>query len=505
MVRNPVDLVHSLHGQRVGGGTEPIADFAEALEADHDRRAGRRMPEGHQGYGVAYRDNALQGEQLQRWLASFGAEQVHVIVYDDFARDAAATFRSVLEFLGADSSFQPTSFDAYKTSYRKRGGPLRSLYRNRLSRWLSRRALPAVMDAERAEQVRKTVGVRRVAQQRVERPAIGTELRSRLEQEFATDVDLLGRLIGRDLTSLWFGHEEVAPARRPDFFIVGAPKAGTTSLYEYLDEHPDVFMSSVKEPMYFSPDLPYRARRDGFVFDRDEERYLALFAGARSERRVGEASTHYMASHQAPGLIRTFQPEARIVCILRDPVEVAYAWHGEGVFRGGETARNFDLALLNDERGVRYLEIGSYGSQLTRWFEHFGRERVHVIIFEDFVRDTPTEFRRLLKFLDVDPNFQPSTFGARNTVTSKSRLVPRLRRGRLRRAANGLRRVAGPGIARALSQAVRGIPVINHRGRRAVLATEVRHRLEDHYRDEIELAGRLIGRDLTALWTRASD
>jgi hypothetical protein len=254
--------------------------------------------------------------------------------------------------------------------------------------------------------------------------------------------------------------------------------------------------------MYFSPDIPMRARRDGFVFGSDEERYLALFAGATSERHVGEASTHYLASRQAPGLIRAFQEDARIVCILRDPVEVSYAWHGERVFRGGETISKFDLALLESDGGVPYLEVGRYGSQLTRWFDHFGRERVHVTVFDDFGRDTPGEFRRLLEFLEIDPDFQPSSFSARNTVSSKSRLVPLLRRGPLRSVVNSVRRVAGAGAARTLSRGMRSIPVVNSRGSRPPLAQDVRRRLEDAYRDEIELAGRLLGRDLAALWAQ---
>jgi hypothetical protein len=211
MVRNPVDLMHSLHGQRVGGGTEPIEDFVAALAADVDRRAGRRMPGGHMGYGVAYRDNALLGEQLERWLGVFNSQQLHVVVFDDFALDTAGSLQSVLSFLDVDPTFRPVSFDAYKASYRKRGNFLRPLYRNRISRWLSRRALPAVLDSGRAETVRRTVGVRRVAQQRVERPELSPALRRQLEEEFAADVDLLGRLIGRDLARLWFGREHDAP------------------------------------------------------------------------------------------------------------------------------------------------------------------------------------------------------------------------------------------------------------------------------------------------------
>lgn len=90
---------------------------------------------------------------------------------------------------------------------------LRPLYRNRMTRWLSRRGLPAVLDTNRAESIRRAVGIRRLGQQRVERRPIPVALRRQLEQEFADDVDLLGRLIGRDLAALWFGGEkDGAPA-----------------------------------------------------------------------------------------------------------------------------------------------------------------------------------------------------------------------------------------------------------------------------------------------------
>jgi hypothetical protein len=111
----------------------------------------------------------------------------------------------------------------------------------------------------------------------------------------------------------------------------------------------------------------------------------------------------------------------------------------------------------------------------------------------------------LLEFLGVDPDFQPSSFAARNTVASKSRIVPLMRRGSVRRVADGIRRVGGRRMARTLSRGLRSIPVVNRRGQRAALAPEVRRRLEDEYREEIELAGRLLGRDLEALWSAGTD
>src|SRR6187397_2602736 len=134
MVRNPVDLMYSLHSERVAGDSEWITEFAEAVAADEDRRAGNRLPKRHSGFGVAYRDNALLGEQVERWIATFGRDNVHLVVFDDFAKDTPAEFQKALGFMGVDSSFRPQSFDVYNASHKKRGGAarfVRPLLRNR--------------------------------------------------------------------------------------------------------------------------------------------------------------------------------------------------------------------------------------------------------------------------------------------------------------------------------------------------------------------------------------
>ena len=211
MVRNPVDLMYSLHSERVAGDSEWIADFAEAAAADADRRAGERLPKRHAGYGVAYRDNALLGDQLERWLATFGRDRIHVVVFDDFARDTPAEFKKVLEFLEVDSAFKPASFDVYNASHKQRGGParlVRPLLRNRFSRWVSRKAVPALIGEERTVRLAKRFGARRLTKQAQERVALDPNVRRTLEGEFTADVQGLGSLIGRNLTSEWFASEK---------------------------------------------------------------------------------------------------------------------------------------------------------------------------------------------------------------------------------------------------------------------------------------------------------
>ena len=287
--------------------------------------------------------------------------------------------------------------------------------------------------------------------------------------------------------------------RRPDLFLVGAPKAGTTSLYRYLREHPDVYMSPVKEPMYFSPDV-FRSQRNRYVYGRDEAKYLSLFEGATHERRVGEASTHYLASPKAPSLVKEFQPEARIVVMLRNPADLAYAWHDERVQKGIELIREFALALEDPDASRPYLEIARYGSQLERWVTAFGRERVHVIVFDDFVGDAARQYRAALEFLGVDAEFQPQSFAIHNARSDKSRLVQVLHSSPGRMSGSLVRRVAGEDRARAFSRQLRELRLFRLGIDRPPLPEETRARLDSAYRAETAMAGELIGRDLVGLW-----
>src|SRR5712692_7209004 len=113
--------------------------------------------------------------------------------------------------------------------------------------------------------------------------------------------------------------------RRPDFFIVGAPRSGTTALYTYLRQHPDVFLPEKKEPHYFNIDMT----SGGAI--RNEKDYAALFAGALDETRVGEASVYYLSSACAPFEIKKDCPTAKIIIMLRNPVDVMYALHAHQV------------------------------------------------------------------------------------------------------------------------------------------------------------------------------
>lgn len=211
MVRNPVDLIQSLHHHRVSNGTEPIIDLAAALDADIDRIAGKRLPPGLRGYGVAYRDNAMLGEQLERWIDRFGRDRVAVIVFDDFVTDTPREFRRVLQFLDVDASFTPSSFTVHNARHVRRDGLIGAMVRNPGVRWLRDTALPSIMGESSTGRLAGRFSRRRLGRSSAPQVALDPDVRAQIQALFAADVAKLGTLLGRNLVDEWFGPEPRRP------------------------------------------------------------------------------------------------------------------------------------------------------------------------------------------------------------------------------------------------------------------------------------------------------
>ncbi len=303
-------------------------------------------------------------------------------------------------------------------------------------------------------------------------------------------------------------------SKRPDLFIIGAAKCGTTSVYEWLKGHPEVFMSPDKEPRYFAPDLATGSGHD-LRYPNDEDRYLALFEGARDEKRLGEASVRYIYSVEAARLIHEFQPNAFIVAMVRNPVETIYSLHNQYVSEGAEEIRDFEQALAAEEGRRQRLSLtsgasrllyrhrGRFADQLPRWFDTFGRDRVHVIVFEDMVADPAGTFRLLLQFLQVDPDYQPESFAAYNrSHAPRSRTILTLTRSRPARwfIWKLLPRVVGERATRALVRWYWSSPIKKRAAPRAPLPDELRRRLENEFEPDVARLNELLGRDMGALW-----
>jgi hypothetical protein len=194
----------------------------------------------------------------------------------------------------------------------------------------------------------------------------------------------------------------------PNFLIVGAQKAATTSLYFYLKDIPGVYLSKLKEPNYFAPHAIQGKISDAI---KDKKEYLRLFENASEYVAIGEASPSYLWDPDSPKLIHQTVPHARIIMILRDPIERAYSnylmimKYGANVKKSSfydELMRDYESRVKLHGRSQLYVEFGMYYEQVKRYFDIFGREQVKVIIFEEFVQHPVQTVNEVLAFLGVN-------------------------------------------------------------------------------------------------------
>jgi Sulfotransferase family len=231
------------------------------------------------------------------------------------------------------------------------------------------------------------------------------------------------------------------PGRLPNFFLVGAPKTGTTSLCNYLRQHPEIYISPVKEPCFFacemrsekfSPafaDLARRSSRnllkyiDGPMSDpnpggivSDGNAYLKLFKNVGAEKAIGEASVCYLWSPTAPAKIRAQVPEAKIVVILRDPVERAFSQYLQYAASGllkTTFRQHIELCLRNTDPALGplrpFLEYGLYYQQVKRYLDAFSPARVRIYIYEEAWQSPSRFLHDLFCFLGVDAQVHVDT------------------------------------------------------------------------------------------------
>jgi hypothetical protein len=234
-------------------------------------------------------------------------------------------------------------------------------------------------------------------------------------------------------------------APRPNFFVIGAMKSGTSSMHRYLASHPQIFMSQVKEPSYFvAPKTLKRIwpARYAERYWESVDAYLTLFADAGEAIRIGESSTNYaklpIASGVAERLYR-FAPNAKILYIMRDPAERALSHYWHAVPREFEQAPP-EKALVP---GSHYFDVSHYAMQLAPYLARFPRESVMIVTLEEFEADPDQIFGNILAWLEVDPTFRPPNLAERYFVTPSS--FWQTRAGVLARA---YRKIEVPGFVR---------------------------------------------------------
>jgi hypothetical protein len=290
---------------------------------------------------------------------------------------------------------------------------------------------------------------------------------------------------------------------RPNFFIVGAPKCGTTAMNDFLAQHPDIFIPKIKEVHFFGRDLHFSK---GAL--RDPEAYAALFADATQPRR-GEASVWYLFSKTAAAEIHAYNPEAKIIIMLRHPADMLYSQHSQFLFNGNEDIEDFQEALAaeSDRRagrripksahlpeGLLYSETVRYAEQVERYLTRFGREGVHIILYDDFRADLPGTYRKTLQFLGVRDDFVP-TF---NVINPNKRARSKLLREFVQAPPESVKRLSRLLFPRPFRQQVmNALDRLNVRYEaRAPLDPELRAQLARRFEPEVRALETLLGRPL---------
>ncbi len=228
-------------------------------------------------------------------------------------------------------------------------------------------------------------------------------------------------------------------------FIVGMPKAGTTSLHRYLSEHPDTHMAADKEPHYFSVDLLAEGEAlHGFPkYTRypTSEAYHSQFSHAGSVKVIGESSVFYLFSKRAAQEIYNYNPDAKIIISLREPVAFLYSLHSQGLYSGNETEGDFATALsLESERRegrslpptvhfpsrLYYREHWKLAEQVQRFVDVFPTSQIKVLIFDEFKSNTETVVRDVMAFLDLDTQHMPNLVNHNANTAMRSKRLARI-------------------------------------------------------------------------------
>ena len=303
----------------------------------------------------------------------------------------------------------------------------------------------------------------------------------------------------------------------PNFFIIGAAKSGTTSLYHYLKDHPQIFMPQMKEPEYFSFLGQKIDRKDirmapGIFAISDAAEYEALFKGANGKPAVGEASPSYIYVPEVAARIKERVPDAKFIAILRDPAERAYSHFNmrKNKTNTHESITDFGEALKAEDDRVRqgwacgwhYKRRGFYYEQLKRYYDLFRKDRILVLMYEDLISNPADVLRRIYKFLSVDENYLPSfevhNKGTYNAVV-KNPLIHKFLAGD-----NWVKSLLKPFMKRDMRKRLKKSLIalnMEEGDEEGTLDPALRKQLVEEYREDILKLQTLIGRDLSAWLT----
>ena len=312
----------------------------------------------------------------------------------------------------------------------------------------------------------------------------------------------------------------------PTFIIIGAAKSGTSALHSYLQQHPQVYMSRAKETNFFAwldtdepafDVIPRNAQMDRreesrIRYNKSKDRsvkswaeYEDLFAAVHNEVAVGESSPFYLYNPECAGRIRKHLPNARLIAVLRNPIDRAYSHLLHYRRDGIEKHETMDAALADEDISVEdvwwgmrhYVRAGFYSKQVQRYYDQFPEDQLLVLLYDDLKKDTAGTIRQIFGHIGVDTTFQPET-SARHNVSGipKNRYLHELlsRPNQLKQV---LKKVLPDGLRTAIagSEFVSRLRMSNLK--RDSLPQETRVRLKEVYVDDILELQDILHRDLS--------
>ena len=309
----------------------------------------------------------------------------------------------------------------------------------------------------------------------------------------------------------------------PNFFLVGGPRCGSTFVYHYLEQHPDVFFSARKETHFFSKD--FHAECDELHGDRaadiklfsvrSEEQYLAQYDERGDAAIVGDASTSHLYSKVAAAGIAAFNPAARILISLRNPLDQMRSWHAYLVRHREEPEADFGRAMEANRQGlgrhqysdalrhatrIDYRYITDYVTHIQRFREYFPAEQIHITVFDDFRRDPATEFRAMFEFMGIDSDVADQLDYTQQNANQTLMFAGMFRKfvdrdSLIRRAGEAL---LPKSVGRKLHQGL--IKAFTTNARRKDTDDAAVSHLRDELRPRIESLSELLDRDFESLW-----
>ena len=224
------------------------------------------------------------------------------------------------------------------------------------------------------------------------------------------------------------------PRPRPNLFIVGAPKCGTTAWVEYLRTHPDIFFPEIKEPHYFATDLP------GMRWTTSLAKYESLFERAGDKKIVGEGSVMYLYSQTAAAAIREYNPHAKVLIFLRPQEDFLPSLHHQYLYRFSEDIEDFEKAWrlsgkrspeqipekCRDPKMLDYAAIGSFDAQVSRYAKAFPPEQIHIVRFAEWAGDARGSYLEILRFLGLEDDGRTDFPPVNEAKSHSNKLLGRL-------------------------------------------------------------------------------